>query len=706
MINFSECSSIVLHVSDNEGVISHRRDATNALDIIVESGKWGDIEYVKQYKNPDGYFVHAIVTSNGWLIGNGGITDGSVFRQIESIASEMVVNNQISDSYLSRIHNILARYSMGHFVIKANDGTYGVAFANLHHTGKLEPGQFVVCPNVYSYSQKSTFNTAASPVDEAIRIGYTDSYGVNRRNLMTYHWKLSESSNGLSYSVDVYASNDNGAGVGRSTSSLADNINYFNNYISRYSLPATPGKLGLGTHVFSNSAVEIFKPLSPIRSYVIGERFDLRYLVNYIAKSSPVVRFAIPEGIDFDTAILSKGTFTYDAVPRVVTWYLNDCDNENFITLSLKASKSGQFNLAYSLNNKFVNEIKLNVNEYGALVSAHDVNKYYKGPERFNVYLMDVANHPIVGESVIISINGQKYARQTNDKGIASIALNLNSGNYTASASYDGRFGKNSTTAKVNILHTISGNDLVKMYRNDTQYYAKFLDDSGKPLVNVGVQFNINGVFYTRTTDNNGQAKLNINLNPGDYILTAINPNNGEQHSNKVKILPVLVDGHDITKYYRNDSAYSIKVLDSVGNPLANVDVLFNINGVFYTRTTNESGHANLNLRLQPGSYVVTAEYNSLKYTNIVTILPVLFADDAVSYSNATNFKAKLIDGQGKPYVNQSIDFNINGVKYTNVTDSEGIAYLIVNLVDGEYIVTSSYDEYNINNKITVKNEA
>jgi hypothetical protein len=199
---------------------------------------------------------------------------------------------------------------------------------------------------------------------------------------------------------------------------------------------------------------------------------------------------------------------------------------------------------------------------------------------------------------------------------------------------------------------------------------------------------------------------LNINLNPGDYILTAINPNNGEQHSNKVKVLPVLVDGHDITKYYRNDSAYSIKVLDSVGNPLANVDVQFNINGVFYTRTTNESGYANLNLRLQPGSYIVTAEYNSLKYTNIVTILPVLFADDAVSHTNATNFKARLIDGQGKPYANQSIDFNINGAIYTNVTDSEGIANLIVNLADGEYIVTSSYDEYNINNKITVKNEA
>lgn len=439
---------------------------------------------------------------------------------------------------------------------------------------------------------------------------------------------------------------------------------------------------------------------------MVGEKVELNYQVNYISKSSPVVRFAIPEGFDFNTATLSKGTFTYDTAPRVVTWYLNDCDSKNFITLSLKAVKSGQFNLAYSLNNKFVNEIKLNVNEYGVLISASNVNKYYKGPERFNVYLKDITNSPIAGESVVISINGQTYTRQTNDNGIASIALNLNSGNYTASASYDGRFGKNSTTANVNVLHTISGNDIIKMYRNDTQYYAKFVDASGNPLVITAVSFNINGVFYTRNTDANGQAKLNINLNPGDYILTTINSNNGEQHSNNVKVLPILVDGHDITKYYRNDSAYSIKVLDNVGNPLANADVKFNINGVFYTRTTNESGYANLNLRLQPGSYVVTAEYNSLKYTNIVTILPVLFADDAVSHTNATNFKARLIDGQGKPYANQSIDFNINGVIYTNVTDSEGIANLIVNLADGEYIVTSSYDEYNINNKITVKNEA
>ena len=705
LINLSECSSIVLHVNDNEGVLSVRRDATNAVDIIIENGYWGDIEYQKQYKNPDGYFAHAIVTSNGWLIGNGGVTDGSTFRQIESIASEMVVNNVISDAYLSRIYNIMSQYSLGHFVIKSGDGTYGVVFNNIYHTGKLNPGQFVVCPNVYSMSQKGTYDAGLSPVDAAIKLGYTDSFGVNRRNLMTYHWKLTTSPNGLSYSVDSYASNDNGAGCGRSTASLSDSIYYYNNFISRYSLPVTPNKMGLGTHIFEKSALEIFKLLTPISAALVGENIELKYQVNYISHTSPFVQFAIPEGFEFNTARISKGTYNYYSDSRVVFWNLNDCDANNYITLSLKAVTPGNYELVYSLNNNFVNSIKLGINEYGALISAANVNKYCRGPEKLNIYLKDIKNNPIAGEKIAININGIDYQRTTNENGLASIAINLNPGDYTVTAKYNGRFGANSTSADVHISSTVSGNDIVKMYRNGTQYYAKFTDTSGNPLVNGDISFNINGVFYNRKTDGSGQAKLNINLNPDTYIITAINGLNNEQHSNTVEVLPILVEGHDLTKYYRNDSVYSIRVLDDVGNPLANADVTFNINGVFYTRTSNATGYANLNLRLEPDRYIVTAEYKTFKCSNFVTILPVLFAEDTVSYTNESNFSAKLIDGQGNPYPGQIIDFNINGVRYTNVTDSNGIANLFVNLADGEYLVTSTYDEYSISNKITIRNE-
>ena len=706
LINMSECSSIVIHVSENEGVISFRRDATNPVDIQIKSGVWGDITYVKQYKEPDGYFAHVFVTSNGWLVGNGGVTDGSVFRQIESITCEMVVNNVISDAYLSRVYNILSQYSLGHFIIKAPDGSYGVAFSDRYSTGKLQPGQYVVCPNLYSYSDKGFYDTSMSPVDAAISLGYTDSFGVNRRDLITYDWKLTTSSNGLCCVVDTYASNDNGAGVGRSTGGLADNINYLDrNYISRDSLPGTPGKMGLGTYVFDNTNIEIFKLLSPVSTAIVGENIEVKFQVNYISKSSPTVRFAIPEGFDFNSASASKGSYKYDAGSKVVTWNLNDCDSSNYITLSLKALKPVHADLYFSLDNNFVNSVKLNANAYGALISTYNVNKYYKGPEKLNVYLKDGSNNPISGENINININGKSYTRTTDDKGIASLALNLNSGNYTANIKYNGRFGSNSTSANIKISDTVSGSDIVKRYKNNTQYYAKFLDTSGRPLANQDVSFNINGIFYTRTTDNSGVAKLNINLIPGDYTITAINPVNGDQCSNKVKVLTVLVDGHDVTKYYRNASAYSIKVLDGMGNPLANADVSFNINGVFYTRQTNESGYANLNLRLPPGNYIITADYNGLKYSNTINILPVLFANDTVSYDGVSNFKVKLIDGIGNPYSNQSIEFNINGVKYTNITDSQGIAKLIISLPEGEYIVTSSYDGYNINNKITI-NEA
>ncbi len=55
---------------------------------------------------------------------------------------------------------------------------------------------------------------------------------------MTYHWKLTASSDGLSYGVDSYASNDDdGAGVGRSTSHMADNVYYFSNFHSKIPFP-------------------------------------------------------------------------------------------------------------------------------------------------------------------------------------------------------------------------------------------------------------------------------------------------------------------------------------------------------------------------------------------------------------------------------------------------------------------------------------
>ena len=109
----------------------------------------------------------------------------------------------------------------------------------------------------------------------------------------------------------------------------------------------------------------------------------------------------------------------------------------------------------------------------------------------------------------------------------------------------------------VTVKDTVISNDFTKMFRNGTQYYATFVDSRCNLLKNTQVRLNINGVFYTRTTNDLGVAKMNINLNPGTYVLTADNPASGEQHTTVITVLSSIVENYDLTKYYRNESKYT-----------------------------------------------------------------------------------------------------------------------------------------------------
>ncbi|WP_407379413.1 DUF3344 domain-containing protein, partial [Methanobrevibacter sp.] len=341
-------------------------------------------------------------------------------------------------------------------------------------------------------------------------------------------------------------------------------------------------------------------------------------------------------------------------------------------------------------------------NEDHIVINAPDVEKYFSAPDRFVVTVTNNRGNAVSNQSVQILANGVTYNRTTNENGTTSIALNLNVGVYNVTTTV-GNATKEST---VTIVSTINANDVTKVYRNATQYYATFTDAEGNPLTNgTVVTFNINGVMYERKVNENGTAKLNINLDQGTYILTAINPKTGESSANTVTVIPKIVENADLVKYYRNDSQYVVRVLGDDGNPVgANETVTFNINGVMYERKTNASGYAKLNINLQPGTYVITAMYGGSFVANNITVKPILSAEDvSMKYLDGTQFKATLLDGQGNPFANQTITFNINGVFYNRTTDSQGIAKLNIRLIAGEYIITSMYENgAAIANKVTI----
>ena len=325
--------------------------------------------------------------------------------------------------------------------------------------------------------------------------------------------------------------------------------------------------------------------------------------------------------------------------------------------------------------------------------------KYYSATDRLVAILTDSFGNPIKDKNITFIVKNKEYYRTTDENGKASMAINLVPGNYNVTTIY----GNLKVDSLITIKSTILANNITKIFRNGTQFYAKFLNSDGTPLANTKVTFNINGVFYTRFTDTNGQAKLSINLNPGEYILTAMHPN-GQETGFSVKVLSPITDNGDLVKYYRNDSQFSVKVIKSDGSVAgAGEEVTFNINGVFYKRSTNDDGIATLRINLKPGDYVITSMYGDYQVGNNVKILPTLTADDVVmNFQDGSKFKAKVVDGQGNPLANQNVTFNVNGVFYNRVSDDEGIASLNLNLNRGEYIITSMWNDYQVGNTIKI----
>ena len=242
-------------------------------------------------------------------------------------------------------------------------------------------------------------------------------------------------------------------------------------------------------------------------------------------------------------------------------------------------------------------------------IYTKDLVKIYKNASRFEAHI-GAAN-----ESVIFELNGVNYTRVSDENGTASIAINLNPGEYVIKTI----FGNYSVENTITVLPTLIADNLVKYYRNASQFYVSLIDGEGKPVTGVNITMNINGVFYDRVTNENGTARLNINLNPGEYILTAIDQLTGLQMSYNITVLPTL-KADNLSMHYKDGSKFNVTVLDGHGNPLSGATVTFNINGVFYNRTSDADGIARLNINLMAGEYIITSEYDDLRISNTITI--------------------------------------------------------------------------------------
>ena len=263
----------------------------------------------------------------------------------------------------------------------------------------------------------------------------------------------------------------------------------------------------------------------------------------------------------------------------------------------------------------------------------------------------------------------------------------------------------NLTTYKlVNTYITINS----KVYPEGVLAILKDINDV--PLANKSISISINGKNYIRTTDSAGKITMPI-LSKGSYAVNATfagteNQYYSTKNSLKVTVMPSIKLNKNYSGYYGYAINYKVRIVGPNGKYVgAGKVVTIKVAGKTYKVKTDKNGYASKALKLNVGTYAITAEYNKDKVSNKLTVKPALSAKNIVAKkAKAVKFSAKLLDKNGKAFKNKVITFKIKGKKYSAKTNAKGIATAsLQNLNVGKYFIYSSFGGYTIKNTVTIK---
>ena len=149
-------------------------------------------------------------------------------------------------------------------------------------------------------------------------------------------------------------------------------------------------------------------------------------------------------------------------------------------------------------------------------------------------------------------------------------------------------------------------------------FYITLKDKEGNLLKNKPVQIGFNGNVYDRTTDNKGQAKLQINLkNAGTYTF-AVSFLSDDEYNGSFVVAKIVVSKQKGSLTVPNKSYKASATTKSLtatfksasGKVVKGKKITFTVNGKSYSATTNAKGVATVKVSLNTkGTYSFTAKF-------------------------------------------------------------------------------------------------
>jgi hypothetical protein len=242
------CCSVIIQVTGNRHVVAFRRDATFPADLIITQNSFYGKNAEIQYKVNGGLFYHTVITSDGWIVGSGGI--GSNYNhELMSLAGQIMENGAIDQDSMQKAQSILTSMEVGHFLIKSPDNYVGFVIhftgATLNKLFKMQDGEFISVPNAPQYYREGKYVAFNSnPIRAAAEIEGTDLWGINRRDVIIHDVQKSVNNTKL----QIWASFDNGSMINRDKGKCGpDDIQFLDDQITYgKDLPIIPNITRIG----------------------------------------------------------------------------------------------------------------------------------------------------------------------------------------------------------------------------------------------------------------------------------------------------------------------------------------------------------------------------------------------------------------------------------------------------------------------------
>ena len=318
-------------------------------------------------------------------------------------------------------------------------------------------------------------------------------------------------------------------------------------------------------------------------------------------------------------------------------------------------------------------------------LSGEDVKMYYNGHADYVVSLHR-GTHPVVNELITIKIGGVIYNKTTGSSGKVAIPLDSSKvGSYKVYASFSNLTIKNT----IKVLPLVVGKDLVKTYNSNAKYVAKFFNTDGTLLKNTKVKFKINGKIYTKKTNANGIARLEIGLKAGKYVVYAIHPDK-YTIKNKITVKRSIVSGN-LNKRYLSSKNFHAKFYGKNGKVLVNKYIKFYYRGNYFHVKTNKYGNAALKIISPVGErkIVTINPITGEKVKNTIKVSPTIDAKSKTVFTGSTSKFSVTLYKNEKLAKNTKMYIYVDGARKVVKTNSNGVATVNFKLDKGVYYFRS-----------------